>query len=176
MIQDRIIKSGKFDWRSAKWLQVEDLKDFYKADREQLIASLKKYGIIRAYRIWEESPGLIWILDGCHLQKELKEQIALGETVPDELHGNWVGCKDRQEAIELIFMYAAVYANITVDGANKQLSLNGLRSDNIKGLGSIPKLNLGTLKMSHEKDIKFTDEDCERQPKRKVCPKCGHEL
>jgi hypothetical protein len=173
MIENRIIKQGLFDWRKAKWLQVDDLKDFYKEDKERLVQSLKQHGVIRSYRLWQKSTDALWILDGCHLQAVLNEQIGLGEDVPDLLSGEWIGCKDMTEAVELIFLYAEKYTKITEDGAYKEITVHNLNLDSLtkkhKGMKSIRE--------NYFEDVKFKDKDVNTKLfKKHKCPKCGCEF
>ncbi len=126
-VKSRILKSEKFQWQKAKWLQNENLKDCDDASFQKLANSIKKYSFIQPFNVWEDTEnGIIWILDGHHRQKTLQNLLNEGIEIPELLDGNFLDCENKKEAAELVLVYSSQYATMTQAGLTDFLTQNGI--------------------------------------------------
>ncbi len=126
-VKSRIIKSEKFQWQKAKWLQNENLKECDDASFQKLANSIKKYSFIQPFNVWEDTEnGIIWILDGHHRQKTLQNLLNEGTQIPELLDGNFLDCENKKEAAELVLVYSSQYATMTQIGLTDFLEQNGI--------------------------------------------------
>lgn len=115
-ICSRIIKSEKIRWKEAKWLQNENLKDFSDEKAQKLKKSLKEFFFVMPFMVWQDSEGIIWILDGHHRQDTLQEMEAEGVVIPELLDACFIDCESKQEAAKLVLVYTSQYAKLTQQG------------------------------------------------------------
>jgi DNA modification methylase len=114
-ITSRILETRLINWREAKWLQNDNLKEWEDEAVVKLKNSLLENQFVMPFNVWQEK-DVIWILDGHHRQKALELLIAEGINVPDLLPATFVLCDNIQQAAELVLVYTSQYAKITQQG------------------------------------------------------------
>ena len=144
-IQSKITKQELVSWRNLKWLQSSKLKDLGTKGIEKLKNSLKENNFVQPFNVWQDSKGAIWILDGHHREKALKQLEAEGYEIPDLLPANFVQCNDRKDAAKMVLLYSSIYAKITNDGLGEFLDDFDLDLANILDEIDLPGLNLDDL-------------------------------
>ena len=120
-ISSKITKQQLVPWRQLKWLQSSKLKDLGTKGIEKLKNSLKENNFVQPFNVWQDSKGVVWILDGHHREKALKQLEAEGFQIPDLLPANFVDCADRKDAGKMVLVYSSIYAKITNDGLGEFL-------------------------------------------------------
>lgn len=119
-IQDRFLKVGKLPLEKLKWLQAPDLKDA--GDIEKLVTSLKQNGIIRTFRVWEDPEGVVWILDGHHMELAFNILAKDPEVeIPKEFHCTFIECEDKEDAAKLVLLNSSTYARISASGVDAHI-------------------------------------------------------
>ena len=127
-IKSRVIKSTYVNWKDLKILQPSNLKEFSDKSLEALKRSLLKKDFVCAFQVWDDGTD-IWVLDGTHRLKVLEVLEAEGHKVPDKFIANFIDCKDRKEACELVLVFSSRYAEITQKGLEKYLEDEALTLD-----------------------------------------------
>jgi len=138
-VRVRIVKSEPVRWRELLWFQ-GGLKRLSPANLNRLKESIRRRGIIDGFRVWEESPGVVWILDGHQRRRALTELESEGFRLPDEMPGFWVECRDRAEAAELVLLYSSQYGEMVADEA-----VEFVRTMGVDLAGAAPTLNVPRL-------------------------------
>lgn len=143
-LEDRIIKSEKVEWRKLSWLQHESLKELADTSAEKLLNSLGRFSVIRAFDVWHcEKEDKTYILDGHHLQKLLDYGELKGRfRVPDLMTANYIKCKDRKEAGEILLAKSAVYARLTEDGLDEFVSDFDIELDDIFNFAELTDIDV----------------------------------
>lgn len=95
MLQDRIGKLIKVEWRNLQPLQPDNAKHIY--NYKDLENSIIKYGFSQPFYVWEHN-GEYYCIDG-HTRKEVLSNI---ENVPDTLSAITINVKDRKEAVKIL--------------------------------------------------------------------------
>ena len=110
-IKDRVIKSEKIKWRNCEWFQPDNLKKVTDADFENLKDIIRKYGVIRSFKVWEYQ-DTIYILDGHLLHKVL---LSL-DNVPELLSAEFIECDNEKQAAEFVLYYSSFWHRIANEG------------------------------------------------------------
>ncbi len=131
-ITSKITKQELIAWRELKWLQSSKLKDLGDRGIEKLKNSLKENNFVQPFNVWEDAKGTIWILDGHHREKALKELEAEGYTIPEMLPANFVECANKKDAAKLVLVYSSIYAKVTNEGFQQFLDDFDLDISNLK--------------------------------------------
>lgn len=95
MIQDRILKLEKVDWRNIQPLQPDNIKHVF--NYQYIEDSIRKNGFAFPFGVWE-CDGVIYAVDG-HTRKEVLSNM---EGVPDLLPAFFIDAKDRKEAVKIL--------------------------------------------------------------------------
>ncbi len=140
-IQSKIIKQELVNWRNLKWLQSSKLKDLGAKGIDKLKNSLKENNFVQPFNVWQDGKGTIWILDGHHREKALKQLEAEGYEIPELLPANFVDCIDRKEAAKMVLLYSSIYAKITNEGLGEFLDDFELDISNLLNEIDLPGLD-----------------------------------
>ena len=117
----KITKQEPVKWRELKWLQSSKLKEPGSKGLDKLKNSLKENGFVQPFNVWQDAKGVVWILDGHHREKALKQLEAEGYEIPEMLPANFIDCADRKAAAKMVLVYSSIYAKITNDGLGEFL-------------------------------------------------------
>lgn len=151
-ITNRIVRTQDVAWKNLEWLQNPRLKDMTRRAFERLKNSLRKNQFLMPFNVWEEKEGKVWILDGHHRQRALRELETEGVKIPDMLTANFISCKNRKEAVGLVLIYSSVYANVTEDGLYETIATEGLDFDEMKLDLELPLIDLDKFEAGYLKD------------------------
>jgi len=144
-IVSQIIKQSLVNWKSLKWLQSSKLKDIGDHGITKLKNSLKENNFVQPFNVWEDSKGVIWILDGHHREKALTQLEQEGYEIPETLPANFIECKDKKEAAKMVLLYSSIYAKITNDGLGEFLDDFDLDLSNLVNEIDLPGLDFDTI-------------------------------
>ena len=144
-IVSQIIKQSLVNWKSLKWLQSSKLKDIGEHGITKLKNSLKENNFVQPFNVWEDSKGVIWILDGHHREKALTQLEAEGYEIPETLPANFIDCKDKKEAAKMVLLYSSIYAKITNDGLGEFLDDFDLDLSNLVNEIDLPGLDFDNI-------------------------------
>jgi len=144
-IQSKIIKQELVSWRNLKWLQSSKLKDLGAKGIDKLKNSLKENNFVQPFNVWQDGKGTIWILDGHHREKALKQLEAEGYEIPELLPANFVECTDRKEAAKMVLLYSSIYAKITNEGLGEFLDDFELDISNLLNEIDLPGLDFDSI-------------------------------
>jgi DNA modification methylase len=150
-IKNKIIKTELVEWKKLDWLQNPNLKEMTKESFERLKNSLKKNDFIMPFNVWQNN-GKTWILDGHHRKKAMEEIKGNGYKIPGLLPANFIRCKNRKEAVRLILVYSAIYANVTEDGLYEFLNAEGLDFNDLKMDVELPQIDWKEFEKGWMKD------------------------
>ena len=142
-ISSKITKQQLVPWRQLKWLQSSKLKDLGTKGIEKLKNSLKENNFVQPFNVWQDSKGVVWILDGHHREKALKQLEAEGYEIPELLPANFVECADRKDAGKMVLVYSSIYAKITNDGLGEFLDDFELDLGDLANEIDLPNVDLG---------------------------------
>ena len=142
-ITSKILKQELVPWRELKWLQSSKLKDLGTKGIEKLKNSLKENNFVQPFNVWQDSKGVVWILDGHHREKALKQLEAEGYEIPELLPANFVDCADRKDAGKMVLVYSSIYAKITNDGLGEFLDDFELDLGDLANEIDLPNVDLG---------------------------------
>jgi DNA modification methylase len=159
MSYSRIIKTEKFRWRQARWMQNQSLKALSPEAAQKLKTSLTENGFVMAFHVWEEDDGTRWILDGHHRQKVLNELLAEGHDIPEELEGTFIACQDRKEAAKLVLLYTSQYAKLTSEGLHEFLDMHELDFELLQGEIDLPDFSLDDFAQQFAPDPGEAEDD-----------------
>jgi len=140
-IVSQIIKQSLVNWKSLKWLQSSKLKDIGEHGITKLKNSLKENNFVQPFNVWEDSKGVIWILDGHHREKALTQLEQEGYEIPETLPANFIDCKDKKEAAKMVLLYSSIYAKITNEGLGEFLDDFDLDLSNLVNEIDLPGLD-----------------------------------
>ena len=178
-IVSQIIKQSLVNWKSLKWLQSSKLKDIGEHGITKLKNSLKENNFVQPFNVWEDSKGVIWILDGHHREKALTQLEAEGYEIPETLPANFISCSDKKEAAKMVLLYSSIYAKITNEGLGEFLDDFDLDISNLINEIDLPGLDLANTLLDLS-DINNTskeiDPDALTENLNCICPKCGFEF
>jgi len=149
-IVSQIIKQSLVNWKSLKWLQSSKLKDIGDHGITKLKNSLKENNFVQPFNVWEDSKGIIWILDGHHREKALTQLEAEGYEIPETLPANFIDCKDKKEAAKMVLLYSSIYAKITNEGLGEFLDDFDLDLSNLVNEIDLPGLDFGDVMLGGE--------------------------
>ncbi len=141
-IVSQIIKQSLVNWKSLKWLQSSKLKDIGEHGITKLKNSLKENNFVQPFNVWEDSKGVIWILDGHHREKALTQLEAEGYEIPEMLPANFIECSDKKAAAKMVLLYSSIYAKITNEGLGEFLDDFDLDISNLINEIDLPGLGL----------------------------------
>jgi hypothetical protein len=178
-IVSQIIKQSLVNWKSLKWLQSSKLKDIGEHGITKLKNSLKENNFVQPFNVWEDSKGVIWILDGHHREKALTQLEAEGYEIPEMLPANFIECSDKKAAAKMVLLYSSIYAKITNEGLGEFLDDFDLDISNLINEIDLPGLDLADTLLDLS-DINNTskeiDPDALTENLNCICPKCGFEF
>ena len=157
-IVSQIIKQSLVNWKSLKWLQSSKLKDIGEHGITKLKNSLKENNFVQPFNVWEDSKGVIWILDGHHREKALTQLEAEGYEIPEMLPANFIECSDKKAAAKMVLLYSSIYAKITNEGLGEFLDDFDLDISNLINEIDLPGLGLEHIGQDIDLDDFFTDE------------------
>lgn len=144
-IKERTLKSEKLDWRTLKWLQSKELKD--PRNISELVESIENNGIIRGFRVWEDEDGVVWIIDGHHMEKALRIIEKKGTfTLPEKITCHFIDCANKSEAGKMILLNIANYARVTAVGLEQHIENFDLNFDALKDEISFDAFDFSDLK------------------------------
>lgn len=158
LIEDKIIKTGKVNWRRFEFLQKESFKEITKKQMDKLKASILNNDFIESYKVWEHD-GKIYCLDGYHRCLALSELAAEGYQVPEEFTANFVQCKDMKDAAKKVLVYSSIYASVTDEGLYEFSHDFNLNFEEIKFEIDIPKLDLDRYEAGYVRDDGYNEEE-----------------
>jgi len=153
-IVSQIIKQSLVNWKSLKWLQSSKLKDIGEHGITKLKNSLKENNFVQPFNVWEDSKGVIWILDGHHREKALTQLEAEGYEIPEMLPANFIECSDKKEAAKMVLLYSSIYAKITNEGLGEFLDDFDLDLSNLINEIDLPGLDFGDVMLGNDEEIK----------------------
>ncbi len=166
-LASRVLGTREIDWRAAKWLQNDDLKDITDDALDRLALSLYTNDFVMPFHVWEDG-DTIWILDGHHRQKALKHLethgVLIGEerkevTLPEKLPATFINCQNSGEAAKLVLIYSSIYAKIQQEGLHNFLELHGLELGEFKEELDLPEFSMPRFEQKFEP----LDEDLEEE-------------
>ncbi len=140
-VRSRVLKTEPINWRTARWLQNESLKDIDQASMDKLKVSMVKNNFVMPFNVWQEDESTIWILDGHHRQKALDDIIKNGVLidgqvkfieVPELLPATFIDCADKKEAAKLVLIYSSIYAKIQNAGLDEFLKMHQIEFEEVK--------------------------------------------
>lgn len=140
-LSSRIIKLQNIRWKDLKFVQQEEFKEWVDSGDQKLIQSLLKYQFVDPFKVWEQSPDVIYCLDGFHRFRDLAALEKLGIDVPEELPANFIDCDDMKEAAELVLVYSSIYARITQGGLSDFLKNYDINYDDLKMTVALPEFD-----------------------------------
>ncbi len=144
-IVSQIIKQSLVNWKSLKWLQSSKLKDIGEHGITKLKNSLKENNFVQPFNVWEDSKGVIWILDGHHREKALTQLEAEGYEIPETLPANFISCSDKKAAAKMVLLYSSIYAKITNEGLGEFLDDFDLDISNLINEIDLPGLDFDSI-------------------------------
>lgn len=153
-IVSQIIKQSLVNWKSLKWLQSSKLKDIGEHGITKLKNSLKENNFVQPFNVWEDSKGVIWILDGHHREKALTQLEAEGYEIPEMLPANFIECSDKKAAAKMVLLYSSIYAKITNEGLGEFLDDFDLDISNLINEIDLPGLDFGDMLLEQNEEIK----------------------
>ena len=139
----KITKQEPVKWRELKWLQSSKLKEPGSKGLDKLKNSLKENGFVQPFNVWQDAKGVVWILDGHHREKALKQLEAEGYEIPEMLPANFIDCADRKAAAKMVLVYSSIYAKITNDGLGEFLDDFELDLGDLANEIDLPNVDLG---------------------------------
>ena len=151
LIEDKIIKTGKVNWRRFEFLQKESFKEITKKQMAKLKASILNNDFIETFKVWQ-SDGKVYCLDGYHRCLALSELAAEGYQVPEEFTANFIQCKDMKDAAKKVLVYSSIYASVTDEGLYEFSHDFNLNFEEIKFEIDIPRLDLERYEKGYVKD------------------------
>jgi len=167
-IVSQIIKQSLVNWKSLKWLQSSKLKDIGEHGITKLKNSLKENNFVQPFNVWEDSKGVIWILDGHHREKALTQLEAEGYEIPETLPANFIECKDKKEAAKMVLLYSSIYAKITNEGLGEFLDDFDLDLSNLVNEIDLPGLGLEHIGQDIDLDDFLIDHQNQKDDKPKI--------
>ena len=176
LIEDKIIRTGKVNWRRFEFLQKESFKEITKKQMDKLKASILNNDFIETFKVWQND-GKVYCLDGYHRCLALSELAAEGYQVPEEFTANFIQCKDMKDAAKKVLVYSSIYASVTDEGLYEFSHDFNIDFESVKCEIDLPNLNLNMYESGYVKDEGTTDEQGEKDAPRTIaCPHCGHEF
>ncbi len=164
-VKSRVLKTEYINWRKAKWLQNDNLKDLDEEGMEKLKNSLVENDFVMPFHIWEETENDRWILDGHHREKALKELEAEGADVPELLPATFIECNNKKAAAKLVLIYSSIYAKITNEGLNDFLELFEIELEEFKGEIDLPEFSMPRFEQKFQSFGEEGDDDDEQSAK-----------
>jgi ParB-like chromosome segregation protein Spo0J len=150
-LPNNIEKVEPVEWRQLKWLQ-GDLKSATPESLGKLVASIKKHGFIRPFKVWRG-----YILDGHLLQKALEQVEADGTAIPTKLLAEFVRCRNLKHAKELVLVYSSIYHKVDEDQLKLYLTEADLKLSNLEQFIDIPDMHLELSELNDNREkVEFT--------------------
>lgn len=147
-IASKILKQAPVKWKSLKWLQNSNLKDIPADALSKLKKSLTENDFIQPFNVWQDSKGVVWILDGHHREKALKELETEGVAIPEELPANFIDCKTKKDAAKLVLVYSSIYARVSDQGLFDFLNDFELKIEDLTDI-DLPTIDLNAWEQKH---------------------------
>lgn len=142
-VKSKVLYTKFIDWRSLKFIQQDDFKEWTPEARAKLKHSVLSNEFTQPFYVWQDAADQeIYCLDGKHRTLILEELIAEGYDIPEKLPATFIDCKDKKEAAKLVLAYSSVYAKITTGGFQSFLEEYGIDENDIMLSIDIPGLEL----------------------------------
>lgn len=129
-IKNKILKSEPVAWKQFKFLQSGKLKHFPADLGDKLRESMIKNHFAEAFKVWQHGKDL-YCLDGFHRCLILKELESQGYKIPQLLTGEFINCRNRQEAARLILVYSSQYTTINRSALADFMNENSVSADDM---------------------------------------------
>lgn len=183
-MQDKIVKLEKVRWKDLNLFQNLKLKEMTVSAYEQLKNSLKNNDYIDPLKVWQETSGKIWVIDGHHRIKSFMEIEKTDKTIviPEYINAVFINFANRKEAAKAVVIYSSQYAKTTEEGLYEYLHQEQIDFDEIKLDMNIPEIDISTFEQSYYRNIEdIVPESGENQGKLDhpiiiECPKCGYKI
>jgi len=150
-IENRIVKTGKVNWRNFEFLQPKNFKDLSKESYQKLRKSIIDNNFVESFKVWQKN-GSLYCLDGfhrCHILKELEKE---GYQVPKLMPTDFIECKNKKEASKLVLIYSSIYARITDEGLYEFIHTQKLSFDELKLEIDLPDFKLERFEAGYMRD------------------------
>lgn len=157
----RVNYTAPAPWRQFKFIQNDDLKDLSPEAKQRLRESVISKEFVQPFYVWKDPAGEIYCLDGRHRTLILEELIGEGYDIPELLPANFIDCKDKKEAAELVLVYSSMYAKMNADGLHKFLSIYEMDWENLNAGISIPELNMDMVFGEMKRDFASLNQELE---------------
>ncbi|MFA7360790.1 MAG: ParB N-terminal domain-containing protein [Candidatus Kapaibacterium sp.] len=155
-IINRIISQRPIKWRELEWFQTDSLKDLSEENLEKLKNSLKQNNFVQPFNVWIDKKKKVWILDGVHRAKAMKQLEEEGIKIPDMLPANFVKCANKKEAAKLVLIYSSFYAKITDFGLREFLDINEILFTEVNAEIDLPEIDLSIFLPGETKESEIT--------------------
>jgi len=154
-------KTEKIAWQRLNPTQPESLKKTTPARMDKLKKSLIENGFAASFYVFEKDNN-IYVIDGTHRLKALRELQSEGVDVPTHFNCTFLKVRDDKHIKKLVLAFNSHYADMTKDG------LEDFVSD----------LNLEELNQEFEFNLSFEDDEPKEKKLKepKHCPHCGEDL
>lgn len=144
-LSSRILATKDILWRDLKFIQQSDFKELPDVERQKLKNSLLGNEFADPFKVWQDTDGVIYCLDGKHRTLLLEELISDGVAVPELLPAVFIDCKDKKEAVRMVLIYSSSYAQVTQQGFENFLTIHDLQFPELSEMISIPSLKFEEL-------------------------------
>lgn len=162
-IKNKVLRVAPVKWKALKFLQTDKLKAFPRDLEEKLRESMVRNHFVETFKVWQSGKDL-YCLDGFHRCLVLKSLEERGYTVPEELTGEFIDCKNKVEAARLVLVYSSAYTTINKAALTEFVTVNDLNVDDLT-----EQLNLIFSKAMEEQE---EDEDGDSEmPEYPITPK-----
>jgi len=141
-LTNRITSQKLIKWRELEWFQSDSLKDLSEENLIKLKNSLMQNNFVQPFNVWIDKKKKVWILDGVHRAKAMKQLETEGVTIPEMLPANFVKCANKKEAAKLVLIYSSLYAKLNEIGLQEFLDINELFYSEIKDEICLSELDL----------------------------------
>ena len=160
-INDIIIKTEKVSLSRLTQCQPDSLKKTTPARMDKLKKSMLQNGFAASFYVFEKDNN-IYVIDGTHRLKALRELQSEGVDVPTHFNCTFLKVRDDKHIKKLVLAFNSHYAEMTKDG------LEDFVSD----------LNLEELNQEFEFNLSFEDDEPKEKKLKepKHCPHCGEDL
>lgn len=141
-LASRVAGTDLVNWKTFKYIQQDDFKDFSEAARTKLKHSILSNDFTQPFYVWcEEDTGNIWCLDGRHRTLILEQLLDEGYDVPELLPATFIRCKDKKEAAGLVLVYSSMYAKVSSEGLFDFVKMYDLDYQELKQSIDIPEFD-----------------------------------
>ena len=163
-LESRVIKTESIAWRSFKYIQQDDFKNWDDQAKNRLRNSILSNQFAQPFYVWHDQvDDVIYCLDGRHRTLMLEILSKEGVLIPELLPSTFINCGDLQEAARLVLIYSSIYARVTNQGLFDFLQMYDLEYEAIKKEMDIPELSLDRFEQKFDM-FKITEEEEPDEP------------